>query len=138
MKSDRRIYGPTYAWRDLSKKLLRLSESAPKTTSVLLRGIRFSCKYDLTIETKTLSFFKERIESAKSDNKKMGNYIISMGLDKMIEDGFSEKCFNMMKELGFPYTDKNEVNSLEDLKRHNARLILNGQGYHEPRDDYDD
>jgi tRNA nucleotidyltransferase/poly(A) polymerase len=138
MKSDKRIYAPTYAWKDVAKKVLRISDEAPKSTNVLLRGVRFASKYDFEIDKKTLDVFKERIELHNSGDEKMGNDIVIMNLNKMIDDGVAEKCLKMMKELNFPEVHSSQIKTIDDLVAFHTAKIMNGEAYREPYNGYDE
>lgn len=128
-KSDRKFYAPKYAWTDLFvEKILRVSpELTSATTNILLRGIRFANKYNLSIEPRTWEMMLKRIEQA-NDKKypvAMGNDLIIKHLKKMQDDGVEEKCMTTMKELQFPDTDK--VNTISELISHHTELIVTGR-----------
>lgn len=138
MKSDRRIYAPTYAWKDVSRKILRISKEAPKSTNVLLRGVRFACKYGLEIEPKTLEIFQERIRLHTSKEDIMGDDIILMNLKKMDEDGIGPQCLDMIKDIGLELAPGENGETMFGSISYYETKIERGDAHYEPRNDYDD
>ena len=91
---DGYFYAPTYTWRDLDNKKIRMARGT-FTVNTLLRAIRFSFKYNFTIDEEILKLGKEVIEEP------IDTLLFLRNLRKMIEDEVGEQCFNFMKEFGF-------------------------------------
>lgn len=127
MKSDGRIYAPDYAWKDLLvDKVLKLSDEAPShTTNILMRAVRFSVKYGLTIDPNSLDKFKQRIEAIEKHDAQLGDDLLIKHYRKMIADDVQVQCYELLTELGLP--TMKHGNSLEELIAYHSKRMITGE-----------
>lgn len=132
LKSNMLLYAPTYAWREKKKQILRYKGRSNVTTNVVLRGIRFSAKLGYQLTPETIERFREFF--IDHEGKMASNRVLS-NIDKMVEDNVGTKCFELLKEIGFPLVEK--VDSLEAFRAYHNDLILNGKAVIEEYSVYD-
>lgn len=130
LKSDMRLYAPTYSWRDVNRKLIRLNKSIEVTTNASLRGIRFAAKLGYNFEETT----RERIVSFYKSDRPLGSNRVISGIDKMIEDGIEKESFEIMKSLNFPGIEN--VETIYELRKKHNDLILGGRAHIDHRGGY--
>lgn len=122
LKSDGYFYAPKATWRDLDRGIIRMTADK-LTTSSVARAIRFSAKYDMTIDSDLNKEIGEFV-AGRVDT----NYLLRTCI-KMIEDGTEERCFKFMQRRKFPHME--ECKTMDDYIRKLERIIIGGQGYRE-------
>lgn len=123
LKSDGYFHAPTYAWKDLDKKIIRRANNKI-TSNMALRAIRFSSKFGFTIDSE----LEEEIKSLME--KPMDVVVLLRNLKKMVEDGVEETCYSKMKKRNFPYME--ETSNMDEYMEKVNNMILSGDGYREP------
>lgn len=124
LKSDGLFYAPTYAWKDLDKRIIR-KVACRMSGNLALRAIRFAAKYDYSIH----SDLEEEMKNYLSTTK-IGTDILLNNVKKMVEDEVGIKAFKMMQRRHFPHIE--DCTSIEQYMKALNDLIVSGQGYREP------
>lgn len=126
LRTDARIYAPSFAWRHLEKRLLRCNKTDRLNTIMVFDAISYALAYGFELEPALKEAIKNYFQVARVANRPAVKRI-----QFLVERGLGDSVVAMLKDLRYPNSDDLAFD-IEILLRDLGRYIGSDHERREP------